>query len=89
MGPEPVARASRRGSSAWPGPKGTFTQQQVEATARSRAQSIVDYLVSQGINKDRFVVEWTLPPEDHRETTDVAKQSQDRYVELTLLVAGL
>jgi len=78
-----------KGSSAWPGPKGTFTQQQVEATARSRAQSIVDYLVSQGINKDRFVVEWTLPPEDHRETTDVAKQAQDRYVELTLLVAGL
>ena len=78
-----------KGSSAWPGPKGTFTQAQVETTARGRAQSIVDYLVSQGINKDRFVVEWTLPPEDHRETTDVVKQSQDRYVELTLLVAGL
>jgi hypothetical protein len=30
-----------------------------------------------------------MPPEDHWETTDVAKQAQDRYVELTLLVSGL
>ena len=78
-----------KGSSAWPGPKGTFTQAQVETTARGRAQAIVDYLVQQGVNKDRFVVEWTLPPDDHRETTDVAKQAQDRFVELTLLVSGL
>jgi ABC-type nitrate/sulfonate/bicarbonate transport system substrate-binding protein len=78
-----------KGSSAWPGPPGTYTQQQVESTAKARAQSVIDFLVGQGLSKDRFVLVWTLPPDDHRETTDVTKQSQDRYVELTLLVAGL
>jgi len=45
--------------------------------------------VSQGISRDRFVVEAVMPPEDHWETTDVVKQAQDRYVELTLLASGL
>ena len=78
-----------KGSSAWPGPKGAIPQARVESTAKERAQSIVDFLVAQGINKDRFVVEWALPPPDHRETTDVGKQAQDRYVEISLLTAGL
>ena len=78
-----------KGSSAWPGPKGAIKRELVEATAKERAQAIVDYFAAQGINKDRFVVDWTMPPQDHWETTDVAKQAQDRYVELTLLVSGL
>jgi outer membrane protein OmpA-like peptidoglycan-associated protein len=78
-----------KGSSAWPGPKGAITQDRVESTARLRAESVVNFLVAQGINRDRFTVEWTLPPPDHRETTDVAKQAQDRYVEISLLTAGL
>ena len=78
-----------KGSSAWPGPKGTYSQQQVEDAARSRAQGVVDFLVAQGIKADRFVVEWTLPPQDHWETDDVLKQAQDRYVEITLLSSGL
>jgi len=78
-----------KGSSAWPGPKGAVQQQTVETTARARAQSIVDYLVAQGINRERFVVEWIMPPEDHWETTDVTKQAKDRFVEITLLSSGL
>ena len=78
-----------KGSSAWPGPKGAIKQELVETTARERAQAIAEYFVSQGINKDRMIIEWTLPPQDHWETSDLAKQAQDRYVELTLLVSGL
>ena len=78
-----------KGSSAWPGPKGSVPRTNVESTAKERAQSVVDYLVAQGISKDRFVVEWTMPPEDHWETTDVAKQTKDRFVEITLLASGL
>ena len=78
-----------KGSSAWPGPKGSIRRELVESTARERAQAVVDWLAGQGINRDRFIIEWTLPPEDHWETTDLTKQSSDRYVELTLLVSGL
>jgi ABC-type taurine transport system substrate-binding protein len=78
-----------KGSSAWPGPPGTIARNLVELTAQERAQAVKDFFVAQGLNKDRFIVEWTMPPQDHWETTDVAKQAQDRYVELTLLVSGL
>lgn len=78
-----------KGSSAWPGPKGSIAQSAVESTAKARAQAIVSYLVSQGINAERFVVEWTLPPEANRETTDLTKQASDRYVEISLLASGL
>ncbi len=78
-----------KASSAWPGPKGTFSQQQVEEVAEARARAIADYLTQQGISADRFIIEFVLPPENRRETTDLALQAQDRYVELALLVAGL
>ena len=78
-----------KGSSAWPGPKGTYRQGQVESTAKQRADSVVAFLVAKGIARERFVVEWTLPPQDHWETADLAKQAQDRYVEITLLASGL
>jgi outer membrane protein OmpA-like peptidoglycan-associated protein len=56
--------------------------------AEGRAQSVVDYLVSQGIDPARFIVEAVLPPEDHRNTEDAEIQAQDRFVELTLITAG-
>jgi hypothetical protein len=49
---------------------------------------VVDYLVSQGIDPARFIVEAVLPPEDHRNTDDPEIQAQDRFVELTLITAG-
>ena len=77
-----------KGSSAWPGPPGTYTQQEILDIAEARAQSVVDYLVSQGTDPTRFIVEATLPPEDHWETEDPEKQAQDRFFEMTLITVG-
>jgi ABC-type nitrate/sulfonate/bicarbonate transport system substrate-binding protein len=78
-----------RGSSAWPGPRGATRQSDVESTAKARAQAVVDYLVSQGIDRERFVVEWTLPPVENRETLDIKRMAEDRFVEISLLASGL
>ncbi len=77
-----------RGSAAWPGPPGTYTEEEILEFARARAQSVVDYLVSQGIDPARFIVEATLPPREHWETEDPAIQAEDRYVEMTLITVG-
>lgn len=76
------------GSSAWPGPEGTYTEEEIIEFARARAQSVVDYLVSQGIDPARFIVEATLPPRSHWETDDPEIQAEDRYVEMTLITTG-
>jgi ABC-type nitrate/sulfonate/bicarbonate transport system substrate-binding protein len=75
-------------SSAWPGPKGAFSQKQVEDIAKARAEAIAAYMTERGIAKERFVVEWVIPPAERRETNDLQLQAQDRYVELALLVSG-
>ncbi len=77
-----------RGSSAWPANDPPWTEEDILEVAEGRAQSVVDYLVSQGIDPARFIVEATLPPEDHRNTDDPNIQAQDRFVELTLVTAG-
>jgi len=77
-----------KGSSAWPGPKGTYTETQIIEFAQARAQSVVDYLASQGVDKARFVAEATLPPDAHRETEDADIQAEDRFVEMTLITVG-
>ena len=77
-----------RGSSAWPANDPPYTEEDILEVAEGRAQSVVDYLVSQDIDPARFIVEATLPPEDHRNTEDPNVQAQDRYVELTLITAG-
>jgi ABC-type nitrate/sulfonate/bicarbonate transport system substrate-binding protein len=78
-----------KGSSAWPGPPGKIPRVNVESTAKERAQAVIDFLVSQGISRDRFLLDWTMPPQDHWETTDLTKQAQDRFVEIVLLASGL
>lgn len=77
-----------KGSSAWPGPKGTYREQEILDFAGARAQSVVDYLVSKGVDPARFVVEATLPPPEHWETEDPEVQAEDRYVEMTLITVG-
>lgn len=77
-----------RGSSAWPANDPPYTEDDILEVAEGRAQSVVDYLVSQGIDPARFIVEATLPPEDHRETDDPLIQAEDRFVELTLVTVG-
>ncbi|MDX1616362.1 MAG: ABC transporter substrate-binding protein [Candidatus Promineifilaceae bacterium] len=77
-----------QGSSAWPANDPPYTEEDILEVAEGRAQSVVDYLVSQGIDPARFIVEATLPPEDHRNTEDPQIQAQDRFVELTLVTVG-
>lgn len=77
-----------QGSSAWPGPAGTYTEQDILDFAQARAQSVVDYLVSQGIDPTRFITEAVLPPAEHRETEDPELQAEDRFVEMTLITVG-
>lgn len=77
-----------QGSAAWPGPAGTYSEDDILEFAEARAQSVVDYLVSQGIDPARFIVEGTLPPPEHWETEDAEIQSEDRFVEMTLITVG-
>lgn len=78
-----------KGSSAWPGPKGSYTDKQILEFAQARAQSVVDYLATQQkIDRARFVVEAALPPKEHWETEDADAQAEDRYVEMTLVTVG-
>ncbi|MCA9959093.1 MAG: ABC transporter substrate-binding protein [Chloroflexota bacterium] len=77
-----------KGSSAWPAADPPWTESDILEVAEGRAQSVVDYLVSQGIDPARFIVEATLPPDAHRNTDDANIQAEDRYVELTLVTSG-
>jgi outer membrane protein OmpA-like peptidoglycan-associated protein len=77
-----------RGSSAWPANDPPWTEADILEVAEGRAQSVVDYLVSQGIDPARFIVEAVLPAEENRHTADPELQAQDRFVELTLITAG-
>lgn len=76
------------GSSAWPANEPPYTEEEIVEVAEGRAQSVVDYLVSQDIDPARFIIETALPPESRRDTDDPNLQAQDRYVELTLITAG-
>ncbi len=77
-----------KGSSAWPGPAGTYTQDQILEFAQARAQSVVDYLVSKGVDPARFIIKAALPPQEHWEVDDPDIQAEDRYVEMTLITVG-
>lgn len=76
------------GSSAWPENNPPYTEDDILEVAEGRAQSVVDYLVSQGIDPARFIIEAKLPPPERRNTADPAEQAQDRYVQLTLVTVG-
>ncbi len=77
-----------RGSSAWPGPKGAHTRAEVEGAARQRADAVLDYLLTLGVNQKRLMLATVLPPLPHRESEDIAIQAADRYVELALILPG-
>lgn len=77
-----------KGSAAWPENDPPYTEEEILEFAEARAQSVVDYLVSQGLDEARFIVTATLPPEDHWRTDDPEIQAEDRYVEMTLITTG-
>lgn len=76
------------GSSAWPANEPPYTEEEILEVAEGRAQSVVDYLVSQGIDPARFIVQAVLPPEERRNTDDPLSQAEDRFVELSLITVG-
>lgn len=71
-----------RGSSAWPANEPPWTEADILEVAEARAQSVVDHFLSQGFDRDRFIIETILPPEENRNTDDVNIQAKDRFVEL-------
>jgi hypothetical protein len=77
-----------KGSAAWPENDPPYTEDEILDFAEARAQSVVEYLVSQEIDEARFIVTATLPPESHRRTDDPEIQAEDRYVEMTLITTG-
>jgi hypothetical protein len=77
-----------QGSSAWPANDPPYTEDEILEVAQGRAESVVDYLVSQGIDPARFITETVLPPEERQNTDDPSLQRLDRFVELTLITAG-
>jgi hypothetical protein len=76
------------GSSAWPSNNPPYTEDEILEVAEGRAQSVVDYLVTQGIDPARFIIDAVLPPPERQNTDDPNLQAQDRFVELTLVTAG-
>ena len=77
-----------QGSSAWPANDPPYTEDEILEVAAGRAESVVDYLVTQGIDPARFIAETVLPPEERQNTDDPNQQRLDRFVELTLITAG-
>ena len=87
----PVLRSSRlylkiEGSSAWPGPEGRFSQEDIRAFALSRATSVQTFLVQQGIDPNRLLVGSI----DAKFPNSVSEEelAQDRYVRFTLVTTG-
>ena len=76
------------GSAAWPGPVGTFTEQEIRDFAQARAVSVRDQLISDGIDASRFVIDTVLPPPQRQNSEDEDVQAEDRFVQLTLLESG-
>lgn len=77
-----------KGSAAWPGPQGTYSEAQIRSISQARAQAVANYLISQKIDPARLKAEAVLPPQEHWETIDPTIQLGDRYVEMTLLTTG-
>src|SRR5262245_38010869 len=87
----PVLRASRlylkiEGSSAWPGPEGRFSQQDIRDFAMARATSVATFLTQQGIDPNRLILS-TLDSKFPNSLNE-AELVQDRIVRFTLVTTG-
>ena len=87
----PVLRASRlylkiEGSSAWPGPEGRFSEQEIRDFAMARATSVATFLTQQGIDPNRLIL-GTLDSKFPNSLNE-AELVQDRIVRFTLVTTG-
>jgi ABC-type taurine transport system substrate-binding protein len=76
------------GSAAWPAHTPAYQEADILDTAQKRAQAVVNYLAQHSIDPKRFTIEAVLPPAERRGSPDGLTQSQDRYVEMTLITIG-
>jgi hypothetical protein len=89
----PILRSSTfylkiTGSAAWPpsGPNSqSLTEEQIKEFALSRAKTVAVYLITQGVDPNRLIIAYELPPLERRGITDEARLSQDRFVRLELV----
>jgi NitT/TauT family transport system substrate-binding protein len=87
----PTLRSSRlylkiEGSAAWPGPVGRFTESDIEQVARERAQSLAQFLSSQGIDPNRLLI-GTIDSKFPNSVNE-SELVQDRIVHFTLISVG-
>src|SRR6266508_239312 len=87
----PPLRSSRlylqiEGSAAWPGPQGRFTKNDIDQLAKERAQSLAQFLSSQGIDPNRLII-GTI---DSKFPNSISEDelAQDRIVLFTLITVG-
>lgn len=84
----PVLRTSTElylridGSSAWPGPEGTYTDQQIRDFAYRRSLAVAQFLAGYGIDPDRLVLGTIVPQFPFGNASQL---EQDRYVQFTLI----
>jgi ABC-type nitrate/sulfonate/bicarbonate transport system substrate-binding protein len=84
----PVLRTSTElylridGSSAWPGPQGTYTEEQIRNFAYRRALAVAQFLAGYGIDSDRLIL-GTIDPQFPFGSPE--QLEQDRYVQFTLI----
>lgn len=71
------------GGSAWPGPEGRFTSEQIRSTAAARAEQVAAVLVEQGVDRNRLMVS-TLSTQFPNSLNE-AELAQDRIVRFTLV----
>jgi len=87
----PALRSSRlylqiEGSAAWPGSQGRFTKNDIDQLAKERAQSLAQFLSSQGIDPNRLII-GTI---DSKFPNSISEDelAQDRIVRFTLITVG-
>lgn len=84
----PVLRTSTElylrvdGSSAWPGPEGKYTEEQIRDFAYRRALAVAQFLAGYGIDPDRLVLSTINPQFPYGSSVQL---EQDRYVQFTLI----
>ncbi|HEU5099175.1 MAG TPA: ABC transporter substrate-binding protein [Roseiflexaceae bacterium] len=87
----PALRSSRlylkiEGSAAWPGPVGRFTKNDIDQVARERAQSLAQFLSSQGVDPNRLLI-GTIDSKFPNSVNE-DELAQDRIVRFTLISVG-
>jgi ABC-type taurine transport system substrate-binding protein len=88
----PVLKASNlylqiQGGSAWPGPRGRFSEEDIDQFARQRAVAVASFLTRQGIDPNRLLLLDILESQ-YPESLNESELAQDRRVRFVLVGGG-